>query len=264
MNASMTNMGWNLVAVAAMMVIGWCVSLLYRNVTIVDSLWGLGFVLIAWLTYVVSDGYWGRKMLLAVLVTLWGLRLSVYLSLRNWGKGEDPRYGGWRKNSGGRFWLVSLFKVFILQALFLWLISLAVQIGQLAATPATLTRLDILGIIVWVAGFMFESVGDWQLAQFKSDPASKGRVMDRGLWAYTRHPNYFGEFLIWWGIFLITLSSPNSWWTIISPIIVTAVLLKMTGIPLTEQELVKNRPGYSDYVKRTSAFVPWLPAKEEK
>jgi steroid 5-alpha reductase family enzyme len=264
MQASMTILGWNLAAVAAMMVTGWFVSLAYRNVTIVDSLWGLGFVLIAWLTFFMSDGYGGRKLLIAGLVTLWGLRLSLYLSWRNWGKGEDPRYGGWRKKSGDRFWLVSLFKVFILQALFLWVISLTVQIGQLATTPATLTRLDILGSIVWTTGFIFESVADWQLVQFKSDPANKGRVMDRGLWAYTRHPNYFGEFLVWWGIFLITLSTPNSWWTILSPILVSAVLLKMTGIPLTEKALVENRPGYSDYIKHTSAFVPWLPAKGGK
>ena len=264
MQASMTMMGWNLAAVAAMMVTGWFVSLAYRNVTIVDSLWGMGFVLIAWLTYLMSDGYGGRKMLLAILVTLWGLRLSAYLSWRNWGKGEDPRYGSWRKKSGDRFWLVSLFKVFILQALFLWVISLAVQIGQLASTPDSLNGLDGLGVMVWSTGFMFETLGDWQLARFKSDPANKGRVMDYGLWAYTRHPNYFGEFLVWWGIFLITLSTPNSWWTILSPVIITVVLLKMTGIPLTEQELVKNRPGYSEYVKRTSAFVPWLPVKEKK
>lgn len=264
MQASYAIMVWNLVAVAAMMVTGWLISLAYRNVTIADSLWGLGFVLIAWLTFFMSDGVWSRKMLIAVLVTVWGLRLSIYLSWRNWGKGEDPRYGSWRKKSGDRFWLVSLFKVFILQALFLWVISVAVQIGQLAPTPAKLTWLDGLGIIVWAVGFTFESLGDWQLAKFKSDPASKGRVMDRGLWAYTRHPNYFGEFLVWWGIFLITLSTPNSWWTILTPIIISAVLLKMTGIPLTEQELVKNRPGYSEYVKSTSAFVPWLPAKGKK
>ena len=115
---------------------------------------------------------------------------------------------------------------------------------------------------VWVFGFLFESVGDWQLARFKADPANKGRVMDQGLWAYTRHPNYFGEFLIWWGFFLITLSTPNSWWTVISPLIITAVLLKMTGIPLTETTIVKTRPGYNDYIKRTSAFVPWFPRKE--
>jgi steroid 5-alpha reductase family enzyme len=258
-----TIMMWNLSAVAAMMFVGWIVSLIYRNVTIVDSLWGLGFVLIAWLTFSMSNGYWGRNLLIALLVTLWGLRLSLYLSWRNWGKGEDPRYGNWRQKAGDRFRLVSLFKVFILQALFLWVISIGLQIGQLAPQPDTLTWLDGLGIFVWAIGFMFEATGDWQLARFKSDPVNKGRVMDRGLWAYTRHPNYFGEFLVWWGIFLITLSTPNSWWTILSPIIVTAVLLKMTGIPLTEKGLIENRPGYSEYIRRTSAFVPWLPAKED-
>ena len=264
MQALLTMMSWNLAAVTALMITGWLISLAYRNVTIVDSLWGLGFVLIAWLTYFMSDGYGDRKLLIAILVTLWGLRLSLYLSWRNWGKGEDPRYGSWRSKTGDRFWLVSLFKVFILQALFLWVISVAVQVGQVAATPDSLTWFDAIGFIIWATGFLFESIGDWQLARFKLDPTSKGRVMDRGLWAYTRHPNYFGEFLIWWGVYLITLSTPDSWWTILSPVIISVVLLKMTGIPLTEQELVKNRPGYSDYVKRTSAFVPWWPAKEEK
>ena len=264
MQASLTIVGWNLAAVTIMMICGWLISVAKRNVTIVDSLWGLGFVLIAWMTVYLSDGFWTRKMLIAVLVTLWGLRLGAYLSWRNWGKGEDPRYGLWREKSGDRFWLVSLFKVFILQALFLWVISLVLQVGQLAKTPGALTWLDFAGIVVWAIGFLFEALADWQLAMFKSDPANKGRVMDRGLWAYSRHPNYFGEFLVWWGIYLITLATPSSWWTILSPLIVTAVLLKMTGIPLTEQELVKKRPGYSDYIKRTSAFVPWLPAKEEK
>ena len=264
MQSSLTIMGWNLAAVTALMICGWFISLAHRNVTIVDSLWGLGFVLIAWLTFFLSDGFWTRKMLIAVLVTLWGLRLSAYLSWRNWGKGEDPRYGLWREKSGQRFWFVSLFKVFILQALFLWVISLVLQVGQMAARPSSLTWLDIAGIMMWLIGFVFESLGDWQLARFKSNPANKGRVMDRGLWAYTRHPNYFGETLVWWGICLVTLSTPDSWWTVVSPMVITAVLLKMTGIPLTEQELIKNRPGYSDYIKHTSAFLPWLPAKEKK
>lgn len=264
MQTTLTIMGWNLAAVASMMVAGWLVSLVYRNVTIVDSLWGLGFVLIAWLTYGVSDGYDGRGLLITILVTVWGLRLSAYLSWRNWGKGEDPRYGDWRKKNGDRFWLISLFKVFVLQALFMWVISLCIQVGQMSATPVTLTWLDITGSVVWLTGFSFESVADWQLAQFKSDPANKGRVMARGLWAYTRHPNYFGEFLVWWGIFFITLSTPNGWWTLFSPIIMSAVLLKMTGIPLTEKALIASRPGYDDYIKRTSAFVPWRPAKGDK
>jgi len=264
MQSSMNIMLWNLAAVTAMMMAGWVVSLIYRNVTIVDSLWGLGFVLIAWLTYLGSEGYWVRNFLLVLLVSIWGLRLCLYLSWRNWGKGEDPRYGTWRRKAGGRFWLVSLFKVFILQALFLWVISLALQAGQLAPRPDSLTWLDGLGMLVWTIGFGFESAGDWQLARFKADPANRGRVMDRGLWAYTRHPNYFGEFLVWWGIFLITLSTPGGWWTIFSPLIVTAVLLKITGIPLTEKGLIESRPGYSEYIKRTSAFVPWRPSKENQ
>ncbi|MBT8372926.1 MAG: DUF1295 domain-containing protein [Desulfobacterales bacterium] len=255
-------MGWNLVAVVAMMVTGWLISVRYRNVTIVDSLWGLGFVLIAWITFSLSEGFVGRKLLIAALVTLWGMRLCIFLSKRNWGAGEDPRYGEWRQKSGERFWLVSLFKVFLLQACFMWAIALVLQLGQLSPTPGQFIWLDMVGVFIWLIGFFFEAVGDWQLARFKANPATKGRVMDRGLWAYTRHPNYFGEFLIWWGFFIITLSTPNSWWTVISPIIVTAVLLKMTGIPLTEGTIVKSRPGYTDYIKRTSAFVPWFPKRE--
>lgn len=252
----------NFGAVSSMMIIGWLISLWYRNVTIVDSLWGLGFVLIAWITFFVSEGFAGRKTIIAVLVTVWGMRLSIYLGRRNWGAGEDPRYGEWRKKSGERFWLVSLFKVFLLQAIFLWVIAFAPQVGQLSPTPNRFVWLDGLGVLIWLIGFFFEAVGDWQLARFKAQPDNKGRVMDRGLWGYTRHPNYFGEFLIWWGLFLITLSTPNSWWTVISPLIISAVLLKMTGIPLTESTIVKTRPGYREYIKRTSAFVPWFPRRE--
>lgn len=262
MHSVSTIIGWNLAAVIAMMIVGWLFSLRFRNVTVVDSLWGLGFVLIVWITFFLSEGFADRKILIAALATVWGLRLSIYLSKRNWGAGEDPRYGEWRKKSGDRFWLVSLCKVFLLQAIFLWIIALVLQFGQLAPTPDHFVWTDMAGVLVWVIGFIFEAVGDWQLARFKADPANKGRVMDRGLWAYTRHPNYFGEFLIWWGFFLITLSTPYSWWTIISPLIITAVLLKMTGIPLTENTIVKTRPGYTNYIKRTNAFVPWFPKKE--
>ena len=251
----------NFLAVVGMMLLGWLVSLIYRNVTIVDSLWGLGFVLIAWITFFMADGFFGRGLLVALLVALWGLRLSLHLSWRNWGKGEDPRYGEWRKKSGDRFWLVSLFKIFILQAVFLWAIALAMQWAQLQTKPDAFTPWDIIGIGLWAIGFFFEAVGDWQLARFKADPANKGRVMDRGLWAYSRHPNYFGECLVWWGIFFIALATPASGWTVISPILITLVLLKMTGIPLTEKTIVHKRPGYADYIERTPAFVPWFPKK---
>jgi steroid 5-alpha reductase family enzyme len=247
------------------MLLGWVISLLYRNVTIVDSLWGLGFVLIAWLTFSMAEaeGFYGRKVLIVLMVTLWGLRLSLHLAWRNWGHGEDPRYAAWRKKSGDRFWLVSLFKVFILQAVFLWAIALALQWGMLATQPAEYTLLDFLGLAVWVIGFFFEATGDWQLARFKADPTNKGRVMDQGLWAYSRHPNYFGESLMWWGVFLIALATPAGWWTIISPLLITAVLLKMTGVTLMEKSIVHTRPGYSDYIARTNTFFPWFPKKKE-
>ena len=249
----------NLTAVILMMMIGWLLSLVLKNVTVVDSLWGLGFIIIVWLTFFLTDGFFGRKLLIALLVTVWGLRLSSYLTWRNWGKAEDPRYGSWREKSGRHFWIVSLFKVFLLQSVFLWAISLSLQYGMASKTPATITWLDLCGVSLWTVGFIFEAVGDWQLAAFKSNPANKGKVMDRGLWAYTRHPNYFGECLIWWGIFLIALSAPTSWWTILSPLTITAVLLKMTGIPLTEKTMISHRPGYNEYIQRTNAFIPWFP-----
>ena len=250
----------NYLAVLTTMLVGWIISLVYRNVTIVDSLWGLGFVLIAWLSFGLADGFVGRRLLITLLVTVWGLRLMIHLSLRNWGHGEDPRYAAWRKESGERFWLVSLFKVFILQSVFLWIIALALQWGQISQQPATLTWLDYAGLALWIIGFFFEAVGDWQLARFKADPNQKGKVMNSGLWAYTRHPNYFGESLVWWGIFLITLAA-SGWWTVISPLVITTVLLKMTGVSLMEKAIVHTRPGYREYIQTTSAFIPWFPKK---
>ena len=259
MNASIY--GTNLLVVVLMMLVGWIISLYRRNVTIVDSLWGMGFVLIDWMTWFQTDGYGGRKLLLAGLTTLWGVRLAVYLTWRNHGKNEDPRYAKWRRDSGDKFWITSLFKVFLLQALFLWVIALAVQAGQTRSDPAYFVLTDVIGAFIWLVGFVFEALGDAQLARFKSDPANRGKVMDRGLWRYTRHPNYFGECLIWWGLFVIAMSDPQLWWTMASPVIVTVVLLKMTGIPLTEKLLVEKRPGYEHYIHTTPAFFPWIPKR---
>jgi steroid 5-alpha reductase family enzyme len=250
---------WNLAAAVALMTAGWLVSLAIRNVTVVDSLWGLGFMLIAWTTFGLADGYPGRGWLVAVLTTLWGLRLCAYRTWRNWGKGEDPRSGSWRRASGDRFWIVSLGKVFWLQALFLWVISLVVQLPLVSPRPARLTAWDAAGALLWALGFAFEAAADAQLTRFKADPASKGRVMDRGLWRYSRHPNYFGESLIWWGLFLIALPVPGGAWTVVSPAIITLVLLKMTGVALTERTIVETRPAYREYQRRTSTFIPWFP-----
>jgi len=251
----------NLLAVVCMMVIGWGFSVRKQNVTIVDSLWGMGFVLIAWLTWFQLDGMGGRSLLITVLTTLWGVRLALYLTWRNYEKGEDPRYAQWRKASGERFWITSLFKVFLLQAIFLWAIALVIQAGQAGSGSERLGWQDLTGTLIWLTGFVFEAVGDWQLARFKANPANRGQVMDQGLWRYTRHPNYFGESLIWWGLFIIAASHPANWWTVVSPVIITSVLLKMTGIPLTEKLLVEKRPGYRDYIRNTSAFFPWVPKK---
>ena len=251
----------NLVAVTLMMTMGWVVSVIRRNVTIVDTLWGIGFMLIAWITYGMSDGFFARKLLIALLVTAWGIRLSGYLAWRNHGKGEDPRYGAWRNNHGKRFWWVSLFKVFLIQAVFMWVIALAFQFGMMSPLPDSLTWLDGLGLILWITGFAFESIGDWQLARFKSVPENAGKVMDQGLWTYTRHPNYFGEALVWWGLSVMVLSTPGSLWTLISPIIITVVLLKMTGVALTEKVILETRPEYRSYIERTSTFFPWPPKR---
>ena len=261
MNSTLTVYLTNLAAVIIMMVFAWLISLRRSNVTIVDSLWGLGFVLIAWNTYFLSDGHTLRTLLLAVLTSIWGLRLSIYLARRNQGKGEDPRYASWRRQYGDRFWIVSLFNVFSVQALFLWVIALALQYGQLSPAPDRITWLDICGTLVWAVGFGFEAIGDRQLERFKKNPANKDKVMDRGLWRYTRHPNYFGETLIWWGIFLIVLSAPGSWWTLISPILITVTLIKITGIALTEKIILEKKSKYSDYISKTSAFFPWFPKR---
>ncbi|MCB2148101.1 MAG: DUF1295 domain-containing protein [Deltaproteobacteria bacterium] len=247
-----------------MMTVGWIFSVLRHNVTIVDSLWGLGFVLVAGVTFWTGNGFAGRSLLILILTAAWGLRLSVYLTWRNWGKAEDHRYGQWREKSGPYFWIVSIFKVFWLQAFFLWVISLVLQKAQLSPAPPRFTALDVIGTLVWMAGFVFEVVGDWQLARFKADPKNRGRVMDQGLWAWSRHPNYFGEFLIWWGFFLVALPTPGGWWTMISPIIISIVLLKMTGVPLTESALKTRRPGYAEYIDRTSTFFPRPPRRKNR
>ncbi len=253
---------FNLLAAAGLMLVGWCISLYRQNVTIADSLWGLGFVLIAWLTFFQANGFIGRKIILVILVTLWGLRLFSHMYTRSRGKDEDPRYAAWREKYGERFWLVSLFKVFLVQALFQWIISLGVQYGQIAATPAYLTWLDALGVLIWTTGFVVETLSDLQLSQFLSRPENRGHVMDRGLWRYSRHPNYFGESLAWWGIFVIVLSTVWGAWTIISPIVITYTLLRITGVTLMEETEFSDNPEYRDYINRTSAFIPWFPKKE--
>jgi steroid 5-alpha reductase family enzyme len=247
-------------ATMATMLVLWVVSLAIKNASIVDIFWGAGFAVIAMITFALTDGYATRKLLTTALAAIWGLRLAIHIGWRNHGKGEDFRYQAMRERNGDRFAFVSLYTVFGLQGVLMWLISLPLQFAQISREPARLTWLDFLGAALWLIGLSFEAIGDLQLTIFKLDPANKGKVMDRGLWAYTRHPNYFGDALLWWGFFLIALATPRGWWTVISPVLMTTLLLKVSGVALLEKTLVKTRPAYRDYVRRTSAFVP-LPPK---
>jgi steroid 5-alpha reductase family enzyme len=249
------------------MVLLWLVSLWRRDASIVDIFWGPGFVLVAWAVFAwvsahdLPDGGDARRWLLVSLVTVWGLRLGGYLAYRNLGKGEDYRYVAMREKAGGRFWIVSLFKVFLLQGLFLWVVSLPVQAGQLPSTPDGLGPLAIIGAAVWAVGLFFEAVGDAQLVRFKADPANKGRVMDRGLWRYTRHPNYFGDFMVWWGIYLVALEGNGTWWAFAGPLLMSFLLIRVSGVAMLEKTIGTRRPGYEEYVRRTSAFFPRPPRR---
>ena len=255
--------GFNLLVILVIMTALWLVSLYLQNASIADIFWGLGFVLIAWLTFFRADGYAGRKLLICILVTVWGMRLSLHIARRNIGQGEDRRYRAWRAEHGNRFWWVSFFTVFGIQGVLLWLISLTIQAGQLSPVPPRIIWLDLLGLLIFLAGFFFEALADLQLSRFQSDPQNRGRVMQTGLWAYSRHPNYFGETLVWWGLFLITLATPMGLWTVISPITITFLLLKVSGVTLLEKTMVDTRPKYREYINRTSAFFPWFPKKEK-
>jgi steroid 5-alpha reductase family enzyme len=255
-------LGLNLLAAVLFMGCVWLLSLPARNASLADIFWGPGFVVLAWLSFAQTDGYLGRKLLLALLTTAWGFRLFLHITWRNWGQGEDRRYQAWRAKRGASFWWVSLFTVFLTQAVLLWLVSLAVQIGQLSPSPARLTSLDLLGALVWAVGFSWEAVADWQLARFKADPGNRGKVMNRGLWAYSRHPNYFGESLIWWGLFLIALATPLGWWALVSPLVITFLLLRVSGVTLLEKDIVERRPEYREYLETTSPFLPWFPKKK--
>jgi len=253
--------------IAGAMVLLWLVSLAARDTSIVDIFWGPGFVLVAWTVFAwvtahdLPDGGGARRLLLAALVTVWGLRLGIYLGRRNLGKGEDYRYVAMREKARGRFWLISLGKVFLLQGLLMWVVSLPLQAGQLPSTPDGLGPLALAGAAVWAIGLFFESLGDWQLARFKSDPANRGRVMDRGLWRYTRHPNYFGDFLVWWGLYLVALEGHGTWWTVAGPLLMSFLLLRVSGVAMLEKTIATRRPGYEQYVRRTSAFFPLPPRR---
>lgn len=249
--------GTNLAVIAALLFLLWALSLALKDASIVDPFWGTGFVVIAWVTFIVlgKRPEPDRGRLLVGLTTLWGARLSLYLAWRNFGKGEDYRYRAMRARHGPRFPLVSLYTVFGLQGLLMWIISMPVQLGQALGNRSPLGWLDAVGAGLCLVGIGFETVGDWQLARFKGDPANQGKVMDRGLWAYTRHPNYFGDFCVWWGLYLVAAAG-GAGWTIFSPILMSLLLLRVSGVALLEKTITERRPDYAAYRARTNAFFP--------
>jgi steroid 5-alpha reductase family enzyme len=252
--------GFGLLVILGCMAALWILSLYLKNSSIVDIFWGAGFVVVNWVYFALSpDGFLPRKLLIGILVTVWGLRLFIHILTRNWGKPEDFRYRKWREENGRRWWWQSFFQVFLLQGLLLWIISAPLLVAQHSGLPDRLTWIDGVAVVIWGIGFFFESAGDAQLARFKADPANKGRVLDTGVWRYTRHPNYFGDAAQWWGFYLIGASA-GGWWAIFSPVIMTVLLLRVSGVALLEKTL-ETRPGYKEYVERTSAFVPWFPKK---
>ncbi len=244
--------------IVVLMTFLWLLSLSLKNSSIVDIFWGTGFVIANWVYFLLTpDGAAPRKLLIGLLVTIWGLRLSIHILLRNWGKPEDFRYQKFRKDAGPKYWWVSFFRVFLLQGVLMWIISAPLLAAQRGPLPDSLTALDYIGFVVWLIGFFFEAAGDLQLNRFKANPANKGKVLDQGVWKYTRHPNYFGDSAQWWGYYLIAAAA-GGWWTVFSPIIMTLFLLRVSGVALLEKTL-ESRPGYKEYIQRTSAFVPWFP-----
>jgi len=246
-------------ALGIMLVMGfvtWLYSLYREDVSIVDSLWSLMFLAGA-LTYIIAaENFTERNVLLLVLVTIWATRLSVFLTIRNWGEEEDRRYREIRANNQPLFNLKSLYIIFGLQAALAWIIS--VPLLYAFSSETSIGFVEVFAACLWLIGFVFEAIADLQLYRFKSNTENKGKVLDTGLWAYSRHPNYFGEFLIWWAYFLFALSA-GAWWTMFSPILMTLLLLKVSGVSLMEKGITERRSSYRQYIETTNTFFPGKP-----
>lgn len=254
----MTSLALALGVLLALLTLLWLLSLRLRDASIIDPFWGPAFGVLALAVAVQAPRITAAGAALLAIVLLWGVRLGAYLLWRNHGKGEDPRYAAMRARHGAAWWWRSLGIVFVLQGVIAWVVSLPVTLALAQAREASWLALAP-GLAVFAIGFGFEAISDLQLARFRADPASRGRVMDRGLWRYSRHPNYFGNACLVWGFFLVALPLGAPWWSALGPALMTWLLLRVSGVALLERSLVKTKPGYEDYVRRTSAFVPWPP-----
>jgi steroid 5-alpha reductase family enzyme len=257
----LANLGYALAAALIVVLIGFVVGVTNGRHRTVDVFWGLGFAAVAVTTLVASAGHGddARRWLATGLTVLWGVRLAAHIAWRGRGEPEDPRYEAMLSRAKGSRNLYALRMVYLLQGVSLWFISIPVQVTQYDPDP--LTVVSYVGVAVFAVGLFFESVGDAQLVRFKGNPANKGTVMDRGLWRYTRHPNYFGDACVWWGLWLLAADSWLGLATIVCPLVMNYLLLKKTGKPLLEAHLSRTRPGYADYVRRTSGFIPRPPKR---
>ncbi|MGW7312456.1 DUF1295 domain-containing protein [Streptomyces sp. NPDC054854] len=249
-------------AALAVMLVAFAVGVRKGLHRVVDVAWGAAFAAVALATYGMSGGGVGRGLLLTVLTVVWGLRLAAHIAWRGRGHGEDPRYERMLARAPGNRSLYALRKVYLLQAALVWLISLPVQAGSYATggTGGPALALAVVGTVLWATGVAFEAVGDHQLARFKADPANRGKIMDRGLWSWTRHPNYFGDFCVWWGIFLVAAGSVQAAAvSVVAPLVMSYLLIAGSGKRLLERHM-EGRPGYAEYVARTSGFLPRPPA----
>lgn len=245
-------------AIALLVILGFCVvswlfSVIRKDVSFVDSLWSLFFVIAAAVFAIGEQPLSVRGKLVLALVVIWSLRLSIYITARNWGKPEDYRYQSIRANNEPGFAFKSLYIVFGLQGVLAWLV--AMPLLPAITSDVALNGIDLIAALLWLVGFVFEAGGDYQLARFKARDDSKGRVLDTGLWRYTRHPNYFGDFCIWWSFFLFAVAS-GGWWSIASPLLMSVLLLKVSGVAMLEKTISDRRPEYAEYIRRTNAFFP--------
>jgi steroid 5-alpha reductase family enzyme len=254
MSASIALIGLALTATLA--VLTWLASLLRKDVSLVDRVWALLIVGAGWVYALLTPQVGAHGLWMLALASAWALRLSLFITWRNWGHGEERRYREIRERNQPGFGFKSFYLVFLLHAVLAWAVSAPLLVGVTAAGP--LHALGAFGLVLAAFGLVFEAVGDAQMARFKAGPAQEGQVMDRGLWRYTRHPNYFGEACVWWGLW-VTAVAGAGWagaWSIVSPLLMTLLLLKVSGVKLLEKDIAERRPAYRDYVARTNAFVP--------
>lgn len=248
----------NALLVLGLMSVLWVASVYLRDASIVDPWWSVAFLIVG-LNTAMRTGLTAGKALLLALLAVWALRLWAHLHARSRGKAEDPRYAKFRADAGPRWWWLSFFQVFLLQGGLVLIVSAPLQVALSARAPDTVSTLDLCGLFIWLSGFLIESVADAQLQAFRSDPTRKGTILDSGLWRYSRHPNYFGEALLWWGYWLFALDQPAGLISIFGPALMTFLLVRVSGVTMLDAHMATTRPGYAAYMARTSGFFPLPP-----